>query len=80
MPDMSGSAIFSRASVPRRRRMKLPTDSSAGSVRRGMNRSSPMRSLPGHEMRGEVTKGIKRVGTISITPSGICVRRPWLTT
>ena len=45
-----------------------------------MTRSMPMRSLPSGEISGEVTNGMKRVGTISMTPSGSGVGRPRFST
>src|SRR5680860_985829 len=50
--------------------MKSPRVSSAPSPPRGRSRSNPIRSFPGQEKSLVVMKGMIRVGTSSIRPSG----------
>ena len=76
MPATSGSAIFSRHSLPSRRVTNSARLSSLWSHRGGTKSSMPIRILPGQEMRLDLTSGMIMVGTMSMTPSGRGWRRP----
>ena len=70
MPATSGSAIFSRHSLPSRR-VTNSARLSSFQWHPGRDQSSmPIRILPGQEMRRDLMSGMIIVGTMSITPSG----------
>ena len=80
MPAMSGAAILSSVSWPRRRRTKLARLSSELVLFLGMKISIPMRSLPGQEINFVRRMGRIIVGAMSIMPSGMGCRWPLLST